>query len=128
MVQRRSARWVMNKYRQGPDITGPTSMINDLGWPLLITCRKISRLSLMYKMANNYVLMSYNSPLTSHPYSLKSIHPHAFIPLDRLPVRLYYSTSFFPRTVTEWNALPLSVFPDKPSLDAFKASMWEQAP
>ena len=90
MVQRRSTRWVMNKYRQGPDITGPTSMINDLGWPLLITRRKISRLSLMYKMANNYVLMSYNSLLTPHPYSLKSMHPHAFIPLDRLPVRLYY--------------------------------------
>ena len=78
MVQRRSARWVMNKYRQGPDITGPTSMINDLGWTLLITRRKISRLSLMYKMANNYVRMSYNSLLqlpTLSPSNLCTLMP-----------------------------------------------------
>ena len=34
-VQRRSARWVCNKYRFGPNTTGPTEMINLLDWPLL---------------------------------------------------------------------------------------------
>ena len=79
MVQRRSARWVMNKYRQGPDVTGPTSMINDLGWPLLITRSKTPRLSLMYKMANNYVLqvqLSFNSStLLPQIYAPSCLYP-----------------------------------------------------
>ena len=118
----------MNKYRFGLNTTGPTQMISQLGWPLLITRRKISRLSLMYKMTNDLTLMSYRSLLKPFPYHLKSLHPHAFIPLDRLPPKLYYSTSFFPQTVMEWNSLPASVFPEVPSLEAFKSSVWALYP
>ena len=124
MVQRRSARWVMGKYRQGPNTTGPTSMMIDLRWPLLQARRRVSRLCLMYKMANRFVLMSYCSLLIPYPYALKSLHPHAFIPLDRMPEKLYYSTSFFPCTVLEWNQLDASMFPQKPSPEVFKANLW----
>ena len=123
-VQRRSARWVMNKYRHGPNTTGPSAMIETLGWPLLVERRRVSRLCLLYKMANNLVLMSYSSLLVHYPYSMKSLHPYAFISLDRLPVKLYYSTSFLPRTVSEWNSLHESVFPVKPSLEVFKTNLW----
>ena len=64
MVQRRSARWVCNKYRTGPNTTGPTAMISELDWPLLESRRQNARLCLLYKMANDLVLMSYNSLLT----------------------------------------------------------------
>ena len=129
MVQRRSARWVMGKYRWGPDTTGPTSMMRDLNWPTLVARRRVTRLCLMYKMANRLVLMSYCSLLTPHPYPLKSLlNPHAFIPLERMPEKLYYTTSFFPSTVLEWNILPESVFPQKPSPEDFKSSVWEEAP
>ena len=123
-VQRRSARWVMNKYRYGPNTTGPSAMIETLGWPLLVERRRVSRLCLLYKMANNLVLMSYSSLLVHYPYSMKSLHPYAFISLDRLPVKLYYPTSFLPRTVSEWNSLHESVFPVKPSLEVFKTKLW----
>ena len=54
--------------------------------------RRVYRLCLIYKMANNLVLMSYSSLLVHNLYSLKGLDPHASIPLDRLPVNLYHST------------------------------------
>ena len=127
-VQRRSARWVMNKYRQGPNTTGPTSMMADLSWPLLETRRRISRLCLMYKMKNRFVLMSYSSLLVHCPYELKDLHPFAFRSLDRLPLKLYFNNSFFPLTVSQWNLLPESVFPVKPDTDVFKTLVWAVTP
>ena len=78
MVQRRSARWVCNSYRTGPNSTGPTEMLNDLDWPPLQTRRQNARLSLLYKMANNLVHMSSLSLLTSYPYLTKK-HAHPCI-------------------------------------------------
>ena len=104
-------------------------MIMELNWPLLVARRRVARLCLMYKMANKMVLMSYSSLLIPHPYPLKSLlHPFAFIPLERMPEKLYHSTSFFPSTVEQWNVLPEEVFPLKPSLEDFKSSVWEKAP
>ena len=71
MVQRRSARWVCNSYRSGPNSTGPTEMMTGLEWPSLQTRRKNYRLSLMYKMKNNLVLMSSRSLLVEYPYNTK---------------------------------------------------------
>ena len=106
IVQRRSARWVCNKYRTGPNTTGPTAMISELDWPLLESRRQNARLCLLYKMANDLVLMSYNSLLIPYPYSTKNMPPHAFTPLDLIPERKYFSNTFIPRTVQDWNKLP----------------------
>ena len=124
MVQRRSARWVCNSYRTGPNSTGPTEMLNDLDWPLLQTRRQNARLSLLclYKMANNLVHMSSRSLLKPYPYLTKNMPTHAFMPLDLIPSKLYFSNSFFPRTVQEWNQLPQNTA-TAPSLEAFKASL-----
>ena len=109
MVQRRSARWVFNKYRTCPDSTGPTEMLRDLDWP-----------PLLYKMSNNLVNCSYNSLLCPYPYTTKNMPAHAFKPLDLNPRKLYFSNTFFPRTVQEWNLLPPNTA-EAPSLEAFKA-------
>ena len=106
MVQRRAARWVFNKYRRGPNTTGPTHMISLLGWPSFEARRRAARLSMLYKMKNNLVLMSTRSLLLPYPYLTQGMPEHAFIPLDKLPPKLYFSMSFFPRTVAEWNKLP----------------------
>ena len=127
MVQRRSARWVCNSYRSGPNSTGPTEMIRDLDWPSLQVRRQIARLCLLYKMANRLVLMPTNTLLIPYPYLTKSMPPHAFTPLDLIPVKLYFSNSFLPKTVSEWNALPHSVAA-APSLEAFKASLMSVVP
>ena len=134
MVQRSSARWVFSKYRYGPNTTGPTEMISQLGWPLLSTRRYVSRLCLMFKMHRGMVRMQYSSLLVPHPYDLHEHHPYAFVSLDRSPLKLYFSNSFFPRTVTQWNSLDANLFPPvkegasdnelAAQLEAFRASVW----
>ena len=123
MVQRRSARWVFNKYRCGLNTTGPTEMISILGWPLLETRRRIARMCLIYKMRENLTLMSYCSLLKPYPYVTQGMPAHAFVPLDKMPHRVYYSTSFFPRSVAEWNSLPADLFTSVTSLESFKTSV-----
>ena len=120
MVQRRSARWVCNSYRTRPNSTGPTEMIHELGWPSLQSRRQTARLCLLYKMANNLVLMPTQTLLVPYPYVTKSMPPHAYTPIVLFPIKLYYSNSFYPRTIDEWNQLPTSVAA-APSLEAFKA-------
>ena len=122
MVQRRAARWVCSKYRRGPNCTGPTEMINHLSWPSLELRRKVARLTLLYKMTNNLVMMSTRSLLVRAPRGLRSVPPHALMSLSRIPTHLYQTNSFFPRTVADWNELPYQIA-SASSLEAFKASV-----
>ena len=78
--------------------------------------------------------MQYSSLLVPHPYDLHKYHSYAFVSLDRFPLKLYFSNSFFPRTVTQWNSLDASLFPPvkegandnelAAQLEAFRASVW----
>ena len=124
-VQRRSARWVCNKYKQGKDTTGPTQMMSILGWPPLEARRKMARLTLLYKMANGKVLMTYRSLLTPYPYLTKSIPAgtYAYVPMDKMPLKVYYNSSFFPNTVADWNLLPEELLATVDSLETFKSSV-----
>ena len=45
-VQRRAARWVLNDCRYTSSVT---LMLKQLSWPTLMLCRRISRLSILYK-------------------------------------------------------------------------------
>ena len=77
--------------------------------------------------------MQYSSLLVPHPYDLHEYHSYAFVSLDRFPLKLYFSNSFFPRTVTQWNSLDASLFPPvkegandnelAAQLEAFRASV-----
>ena len=127
MVERRAARWVFNKYRRGPNTTGPTHMISLLGWPSLEARRRAARLSMLYKMRNDKVLMAARSLLRPYPYLTQGMPEHAFIPLDKLPLKLYYSMSFFPRTVAEWNKLP-PVVVAAPNPEVFRTAVLGQLP
>ena len=134
MVQRSSARWVFSKYRYGPNVTSPSEMISQLGWPLLSTGRMVSRLCLMFKMHQGMVCMRYASLLVPHPYALHDHHPFAFRTLDRSPLKLYFSNSYIPRTVTQWNSLDSGLFPPvkvgasdvelAAQLEVFRTSVW----
>ena len=100
MVQRSSARWVFSSYRYGPNTTGPTEMISQLGWPLLTTRRYVSRLCLMFKMHRGMVRMQYSSLLVPHPYGLHVYHPFAFVSLDRTPSNFTTPIPFSPNSNT----------------------------
>ena len=75
MVQRRSARWVCNKYSTGLNTTGPTGMIRTLGWPSLESHRKVTSLCLIYKMRNNFFRISYRTLLEPYSYRTKTMPP-----------------------------------------------------
>ena len=122
MVQGRAAHWVCGKFRQGLNCTGPTEIISHLGWPSLEVRSKVARLTLLYKMANNLVLMSTRSLLIPAPRSTRATPPHAYMPMFHTPKRLYQYNSFLPRTVTDWNDLPNRIAAAS-SLEAFKASV-----
>ena len=66
---------------------------------------------------------SYCSLLKPYPYVTQGMPAHAFVPLDKMPHRVYYSTSFFPRSVAEWNSLPADLFTSVTSLESFKTSV-----
>ena len=119
-VQRRSARWTCNSY--GINSTGPTALMSELEWPSLQSRRQNSRLCLLYKMKNDLVKCPYNSLLCPYPYITKNKPAHALNPIDLNPRKQYFTNTFFPRTVRDWNSLPPSTAL-APSLEAFKASL-----
>ena len=133
-VQHRAARWCFNKYRRWPEIVSVSNMVKQLEWPLLTHRRQVARLSLLFRMTTGTSNMAYRSLLVPHPYALRDFHDFAYVELDRSPTKLYFSNSFFPRTIEQWNALPPDTFPDlktlpQPSpqaqLEAFKSSVWK---
>ena len=73
-------------------------------------------------MKHNLVLMTYRSLLIPYAHLTKAMPPHAYIPLDKSPLKLYYVMSFLPRTVAEWNKLPCSVAA-APIPEIFKTSV-----
>jgi len=102
-VQRRAARFVKKDYRHTTSVTG---LIDELGWLPLFERRKHSRLTVFHKALNNF------SAFSVYHLSVSSRHTRAsnenkFV---SLPVRTdVFKYSFFPRTITDWNSLPLAV-------------------
>ena len=112
-------------------------MVHQLNWPLLTHRRQVARLAMLYKMSSGMANMAYRSLLVPHPYALRDFHSWAYVELERSPMKLYFSNSFFPRTIEQWNALSPEVFPDRDTLtqsltqtqleaqlEAFKSSVW----
>ena len=101
-IQRRAARFVKNDYRHTSSVTG---MLEDLDWRSLSHRRQESRLILFFKSVSGKIAIP-----TSHlQHPLRNTR-HAdvltFIPLSsRINA---YKFSFFPRTIVDWNLLPLS--------------------
>ena len=96
MVQRQAARWVCGKFRQGPNSTGPTEMISHLGWPSPVGMRKAACLTLLYKRANNLVLMSTRSLLIPAPCTTRVTPLHAYMPMFHTRNDCTNTTDFYP--------------------------------
>ena len=113
MVQRRAARWVLNRFDRKDSVSEMLSTLTTLE-----SRRIIARLSCMlYKM--RYRLVSHiDAKLQSagHLYSTRSIEYSYTQPTA---IRDNYKYSFHPRTITGWNKLPRDIeLPN--SLAAFK--------
>ena len=91
-------------------------MISKLRLPLLSTPRYVS--CLMVKMQRGMVEMQCSSLLVTHPHDLHEYLPYTFVSLDSFPLKLHYSNSIFPRTLTKWNSLDSSLKPFPPVKEA----------
>ena len=118
MVQRRAARYVMNRYHNTSSVS---SMLKELKWPSLQERRQHARLTMMYKIVNNKV---------DCPGTLNRLHPslrstrHNNSKSFQIPEtsKNYIKESFIPRTIREWNHLPEEIVTAE-SIDTFKARL-----
>ena len=117
-VQRRAARFVLNRYQRTSSVS---QMIKTLGWQSLQQRRKISRLSMLYKIINNISHCPLiKSKLVPLPTRSRRSHSRQF---QLIPCRTEYrGSSFMPRTVKDWNNLPAGVV-DAETLGTFVAKI-----
>ena len=98
MVQRRAARFVLNNYTRDSSVS---EMLSEIGWNLLETRRKIARLCLMFNIYHgcgnlgNHIEKPYYVSRNDHQKKIRRIQSQL----------LSYYSSFFPKTIREWNQL-----------------------
>ena len=102
-IQRRAARWVVNRYRQTSSVG---DMLNQLNWTSLEERRKRARLSTLFKYHHGDILIeTQQAPKPQKPgYSTRHSHDHQYA--VETCSRDYRKYSFFPRTIKEFNRLP----------------------
>ena len=118
-VQRRAARFVKRDYRQQSSVT---QMIKDLGWHSLQERRAVNRLTLMYKPVHGLSEVQFSN-LIRNTRTTRSASGNGF--RNVRSNKNCYRSSFLPRTIPEWNNLPVKIR-NAPSLDSFKNLLTDQ--
>ena len=116
MVQRKAARFVLNKPYRKLQRDSVTDMLAELKWKTLQERRDQHSLILFYKIVNNLVEIPSN---ILPPKALRGSHHKYQIPPSNIDVHKH---SFVPRTVRLWNKLPVDVA-GAPTLDTFKVRL-----
>ena len=119
-VQRRAARFTLNRPYRRNVRDSVSAMISELGWESLETRRKRTSVTLMYKVIHNLVAI----PVVYHPVQwLTQTRATSEHSLQTYHTRIdAFKFTFFPRTVLLWNALPVAVVA-APTLDQFKVGV-----
>ena len=117
MIQRRAARFVMNRYHNTSSVS---SMLDILGWDSLLERRAKYSVTLLYKIVNNHVAIQPQAYFTPAYNSTRTLHTHKFLQIQGKTD--YHSNSYFVRVIPLWNQLPATIA-EAPSLDAFKARL-----
>ena len=114
-VQRRAARFVKNDYRQTSSVS---FILSELKWAPLADRRRLARLRIFHKAINsdeNEVSLPIDQ-LRQHDRNTRSSDDLTFI---TIPARTdAYKYSFMPRTLRDWNSLPL-LYRAQPVTSAF---------
>jgi len=100
-VQRRAACFVKKDYRHTISVTG---LLDELGWLSLFERRK---LTVFYKAFNNLSTISLDH-LSVSSWHTRASNKKKFMSLP-VHTNIVFKYSFFPRTITDWNSLPLAV-------------------
>ncbi|KAK7093437.1 hypothetical protein V1264_012780 [Littorina saxatilis] len=115
-VQKRAARYVHNNYREKEPGT-VTNMLTNLGWKSLEERRHNSRLAMMFKIKNDMVGIDKTAFLKPSDTRTRGNRIH-----QEQDYHPSLSHSFFPRTTSEWNKLPISTT-SAPSLESFMSRL-----
>jgi len=116
-VQRRAARFAKNNYKWTQSVSQLTL---ELGWQPLDQRRRNARLTLLYKSIHGSASVP-SDHLRQPSRHTRQCGTDTFIPLSSRTNAYIYS--FFPRTVSEWNALPDPVRSSAPSTESFRAAL-----
>ena len=117
-VQRRAARYVFNDYHsRTPGCV--TKMIDNLNWEPLEVRRRHERLGMLYRIQHNLVDIPIDRYLQVSDSRTRG--PTKFFQ-ERISDATY-SNSFFPRTVRDWNKLPVEIV-SAASLEEFRSLLW----
>ena len=117
MVQRRTVRYVTNRYHNTSSVT---SMLGHLEWESLEARRTKCQLTMLFKIIDDLVDIPQEEYLTPASKRTRTRHSHKF---GQIPASSdYYLNSFFPQTARLWNSLPATVA-DAPSLELFKREL-----
>lgn len=117
MIQRRAARYVTNRHRNTSSVS---DMLNHLNWRSLADRRTDARLIMLYKISNNLVGIQKIDRLIQPLRQSRNMHSFSFqLPFCRTQI---WQQSFFPRTIKNWNSLPLSIVASD-SVESFKAAV-----
>jgi hypothetical protein len=101
-VQRRAARFVLNRYHNTSSVTGMLGLLN---WETLEQRRRKSRLVAFYKMTNGYMHCDdLHAQLQRHRRSGRTGNSKKYAQLHC--TTNYRMESFLPRTIKDWNILP----------------------
>ena len=116
-VQNRAARFVTNTYSRTASVS---KLVTDLGWPVLQSRRQIARLSELFKLIHGESPLPASSLLVRQRFTRSSSNSQSFINIStRTNI---YKYSFFPRSIAEWNGLPVEIR-SSPSLGSFKLKL-----
>ena len=103
MIQRRAARYVMNRYDRTPGSV--TSMLKDLGWETLEQRRAKARVVMGYRIVNSLVCISDKQLVPA----AEKTRGHS-LKFRQIGTRTnYHKHSFFPSLIPLWNSLPESL-------------------
>ena len=117
-VQRRAARFVTGDYSRYSSVT---SMLNNLKWQSLESRRREARLSLLFKVVHGLVAVPHEGHISkskTRTRAKNSLKLNVYAPKTEI-----FRSSFFPRTVKEWNTLPDS-FVTADTVDTFKNRLY----
>ena len=122
MVQRRTARYVCNRWHNTSSVTG---MLSQLEWVPLAMRRANTCLCMMYRVAHTPVGDHWTPWLTFAQRTTRGSHAWKYIPISTSHDA--YKFSFLPRTIIAWNQLP-SIIITAPSLEAFRSRLITSQP
>lgn len=114
MVQRRAARFVLNRYDRKSSVT---KMLTELNWETLEKRRTRARATMLYKVRHQLVAIPQPTIMVPCPTTTR---PHRILPPHCETDS--YRFSFFPRSIQTWNSLPHNIV-EQGSLTSFKRAL-----